>query len=54
MKLWIRIRFQMELDDWMEVPMSEKLQWEDTVSSCYIKESVSNPFMKMVGSVLLE
>lgn len=43
MKLWIRVRYQMNKDDWMEVPMSDKLEWENTVSHWCIKESESNP-----------
>ncbi len=42
-KLWVRIRYQMELDDWMEVPMREREEWEKTVSSWCIKESENNP-----------
>ena len=43
MKLWIRIRYQNVQDDWMEVPMEEKNEWENTVSPWCIKESITNP-----------
>jgi len=43
MKLWIRVRYQMNKDDWMEVPMSEKEDWGNAVSRWCIKESESNP-----------
>lgn len=37
MRLWIRVRFQNEDDDWMERPISEKSEWEATVSPEYIR-----------------